>query len=197
MDRSLEAKLAKELPEADPKFVEFLMAWNGLVGEESVPCMVNNYEATYLKRIKRWVQRDYGPAWKPWWKLVLQECLQARGKIVLRRNLFRLEPVGPSPPHRPRDIALWTTAYDLQHYFVRLQCLHPIKVMGMVLFPEKHAWAVHSEWTKRKEWFDEHIGPDRISGLLDFYRTHRERIHETLRTKIPMYSRWETPNPSC
>ena len=192
LDMEWAETLQQELPQADPLFVQFVLAWHGLIGEEKVPFMDTDYDPSYLRRIKRWVQRDYGQPWKAWWKLILQECFNSRRKMYLKRNLFRLEPVPPLAPHRQRNVPLWTVVCDLRNYFICLSERPHMPLIGQILMPDKGYSALNTEWNKRKEWFNEKEAVARLEQHLSFYIANRNRVHETLRTKIPIYSWWET-----
>ena len=62
MDTSIRKEI--ENMKADPDFVEFVMAWHGVIGATEVPFTAEKESPAYQRRIKRWTQRDYGTEWR-------------------------------------------------------------------------------------------------------------------------------------
>ena len=58
----MDATARKEIGDmgADPVFVKFVMAWHGVVGATEVPFTTENESPAYQRKIKRWMQRDFG-----------------------------------------------------------------------------------------------------------------------------------------
>jgi hypothetical protein len=181
--------------EADPDFVAFVMAWHGVTGATEVPFTVEKELAAYQKKIKRWTQRDCGTQWQWYWKVIVEECWKVRRKMVLQRNLFRMEPRGLNPNHRPRNEAIWSAVFDLRNYFEK-KCGRPhMGFLGRLFFPKELEVTFHGEWHERKEWFKDEKGDERLERLELFYTHHHDRIIETLRTGIPFYAKWESAVP--
>src|SRR5215831_9480533 len=123
LDIAMDISLRKEIEKtkADPEFVEFVMAWHGVIGATTdVPFAEETQSTAYQKKIKRWTKRDFGTKWKFYWKVILHECWKLRREMVLERNLFKLEPRGANPSHRPRNEGRWSAIFDLRNYFTKM-----------------------------------------------------------------------------
>jgi hypothetical protein len=193
---AMDATLQKiERMNADPDFVEFVMAWHGVTGATEVPFTVEKESAAYQKRIKRWTRRDWGTDWRCYWKVILNECWKARRLIVLQKNLFTMEPRGPNPHHRRRNEARWNAVFDLRNYFIKNNARPHMGVLGRLFCPNQNEDTFSGEWHERKDWFKDEDGAARLEQLELFYTHNRTRILETLRTRIPFYAKWESGSP--
>jgi hypothetical protein len=191
MDQSIRKDIEKI--RGDPEFVEFTLAWHGEIGATTtLPFAGETHSESYQKKIKRWTQRDFGINWKFYWKVILNECWNARRKIVLRRNLFRLEPRVPQAAHRPRNEGRWNAVFDLRNYFIKIDGRPHMRLLGLLFYPDQDEDTFIKEWERRKDWFKDEIGTERLEQLERFYTHHRVRILETLRTGIPFYAKWES-----
>ena len=193
----MDVTLRKEIEgmKADPDFVEFVMAWHGVIGATDVPFTTENESPAYQKKIKRWTQRDWGVEWQRYWKVILNECWKKRRQIVLQKNLFRMEPRGPNPNHRRRNEALWNAIFDLRNYFLTIDARPHMALLGGLFCPNQNEETFSGEWHERKDWFKDEKGDERLERLKCFYAHHHDRIIETLRTGIPLYARWESASP--
>ncbi|MDP2383716.1 MAG: hypothetical protein Q8N00_13035 [Nitrospirota bacterium] len=193
----MDVTLRKEIEamKADPDFVELVMAWHGVIGATDVPFTAEKESPTYQRKIKRWVQRDYGAQWKPYWKVILNESWKARRQIVLKRNLFKIQPHAPSPNHRRRNEALWSAVFDLRNYFEKISGRSHMGLLGRLFYPNQQEVTFNAEWHERKDWFKDEKGAERLNQLEFFYKHYRARILETLRTGIPFYAKWESASP--
>ena len=189
--------LRKEIEDmkADPDFVEFVMAWHGVIGATDVPFTAEKESAAYQKKIKRWTQRDWGTDWRFYWKVISNECWKARRQIVLQKNLFKMEPRGPNPNHRRRNEAIWNAVFDLRNYFEKMSGRPHMGLLGRLFYPNQNEDTFTKEWHKRKDWFKDEKGAERLEKLELFYTHHHDRILETLRTGIPFYAKWESASP--
>jgi hypothetical protein len=182
----------------DPDFVEFIMAWHGEIGATtSVPFAGEIQAEAYQKKIKRWTQRDFGTNWKFYWKVIWGECWNARRKIVLRRNLFKLEPRVTQAAHRPRNEGRWNAVFDLRNYFIKIDGRPHMRLVGLLFYPDQDEDTFIKEWERRKDWFKDENGAERLDQLEGFYAHNRVRILETLRTGIPFYAKWESRTASA
>lgn len=190
----MDATLRKEIDgiKGKPDFVVFVMAWHGVTGTTEVPFTVEKESATYQKKIKRWTQRDWGTEWRWYWKVISNECWKTRRQIVLRKNLFKMEPRGPNPNHRPRNEALWNAVFDLRNYFITIDARPHMGLLGQLFYPGQLEDTFTKEWDERKDWFKDEKGDERHEQLKCFYAHHHDRIIETLRTGIPFYEKWES-----
>ena len=186
------ARKAIEDMGADPVFVEFVMAWHGVIGATEVPFTTENESPAYQRKIKRWTQRDFGTTWRVDWADILNNCWKARRKMVLQRNLFTMEPQGPNPSHRPRNEGQWNAIFDLRTYFITIDKRPHMELLGGLFYPNQVEDTFLKEWHKRKEWFKDENGVARLEKLECFYRHNRVRIQETLRTGLPFYSKWDS-----
>ena len=186
--------IQKEIEEmkADPDFVEFVMGWHGVIGATEVPFTAEKESAAYQRKIKRWTRRDFGADWKFYWGVILNECWKARRKMVLRRNLFKMEPRGPKPNHRPRNEERWNAIFDLRNYFKKLTGRPHRALLGRLFYPNQDEFTFNAEWEKRKNWFKDEDGAERLEKLELFYKHNRARILETLQTGLPFYAKWES-----
>jgi hypothetical protein len=181
--------------EADPDFVAFVMAWHGVTGATEVPFTVEKESAAYQKKIKRWTQRDCGTQWRCYWKVIVEECWKVRRKMVLQRNLFRMEPRASNHNHRRRDEGRWNAIYDLRNYFISIDKRPHMGLLGALFYPDQLEDTFTKEWDERKSWFEKEKGAERLEKLQLFYTCHHDRIQETLRTGIPFYAIWESATP--
>ena len=186
------ARKAIEDMGADPVFVEFVMAWHGVIGATEVPFSTENESPAYQRKIKRWTQRDFGTTWRVDWADILNNCWKARRKMVLQRNLFKLEPRGPNLNHRPRNEDRWRAIFDVRNYFLTINKRPHMELLGALFYPNQVEDTFLKEWRKRKEWFKGENGAARLEKLELFYRHNRVRIQETLRTGLPFYAKWES-----
>lgn len=193
----MDAILRKEIEDikVDPDFVAFVMAWHGVSGATAVHFTTENESPAYQKRIKRWAQRDWGTKWRYYWKVISNECWKARRQIVLQKNLFKMEPRGLKPNHRPRNEAVWNAVFDLRNYFEKLSGRSHMGLLGRLFFPKEQEVTFNGEWYDRKDWFKDEKGDERLERLERFYTHHHDRIIETLRTGIPFYAKWESASP--
>jgi len=191
MDQSIRKDIAKM--GGDPDFVEFVPAWHSDSGATtSVPFAGETQSEAYRKKIKQCTQRDFGTKWKFYWKVIWSECWNARRKIVLRRNLFSLEPRGPRAKHRPRNEGRWNAIFDLRNYFIKIDGRPHMRLLGRLFYPDQGEDTFIKEWDSRKDWFKSENGAERLEQLERFYTHNRVRILETLRTGIPFYAKWES-----
>jgi len=193
----MDAMLRKEIEgiKADPDLVEFVLAWHGVIGGTDVPFTAEKESDAYQRKIKRWTQRDWGIEWWWYWKVISNECWKARRQIVLKKNLFKMEPRGPNPNHRPRNEAIWNAVFDLRNYFEKKTGRPQMGLLGRLFFPKEQEVTFHGEWHDRKDWFKDENGHERLEQLEHFYTCHHDRIIETLRTGIPFYAKWESAAP--
>lgn len=193
----MDATLRKEIEgmEADPDFVEFVMAWHGVIGATDVPFTTENESPAYQRKIKRWTQRDWGIEWRFYWKVISNECWKTRRQIVLQKNLFKMEPRGPNPRHRRRNDALWNTVFDLRNYFIKNNARPHMGLLGRMFCPNQNEDTFSGEWHERKDWFKDKKGDECLEQLERFYTYHYDRIIETLRSGIPFYAKWESASP--
>jgi len=193
----MDANIRKDIEnlKADPDFVEFVMAWHGEIGVTETPFTTERESLAYQKKIKRWTKRDCGSAWKFYWGVIRDECWKARRKLVLRRNLFRLEPCGPNPNHRPQNERRWNAIFDFRQYFIKIDRRPHMRLLGLLFYPDQDEDTFLKEWTRRKQRFKEENGVERLEQLALFYQHNRARIVETLRTRIPFYAKWESASP--
>jgi hypothetical protein len=195
LDITMDVTVRKEIEKikADPDFVEFVMAWHGESGATTqLPFAEETQSQAYQKKAKRWMLRDFGTEWKSYWKVILNECWKTRRKMVLERNLFRLEPRGTNPNHRPPKEGRWNAIFDLRNYFTKIDSRPHMRLLGQLFYPDQEEDTFITEWNRRKDWFKEEKGDERLQRLEVFYRYNRERIRETLRTGIPLYAKWES-----
>ncbi|MDZ4734445.1 MAG: hypothetical protein SGJ16_12785 [Nitrospirota bacterium] len=178
--------------EADPDFVAFVMAWHGVTGATEVPFTLEKESAAYQKKIKRWTQIDCGTQWQWYWKVIVEECWKVRRKMVLQRNLFRMEPRASNPNHRRRDEGRWNAIYDLRNYFISVDKRPHMGLLGALFYPDQLEDTFTKEWYERKDWFKDEKGVERLEKLQLFYSHHHTRIQKTLQTGIPFYARWES-----
>jgi hypothetical protein len=180
---------------ADPDFVEFVMAWHGVIGATTVPFSAEKESPAYQRKIKRWTQRDFGTEWKLYWKAILNECWKARRQMVLQRNLFKMEPCAPNPNHRRRHEGRWSGIFDLRNYFIKIGERPHMGLLGRLFYPKQDEDTFNKEWHERKAWFKDENGDERLEKLERFYKYNHARIIETLRTGIPFYAKWESASP--
>lgn len=190
----METTLQEEIKalRADPDFIQFVMGWHGeIAATTAIPFAEETRSAAYQRKIQRWTRRDFGNRWKWYWKLILNDCWKARRNMVLQRNLFTLEPRGPNPAHRPRHEGRWNAIFDLRNYFMKLDKRPHMRLLGLLFYPDQEEDTFIKEWDRRKDWFKDENGAERLERLELFYKHNRERILETLRTGLPFYEKWE------
>lgn len=195
LDIMMDAIIRKEIEKikADPDFIEFVMAWHGEIGATTeAPFAEETQSDAYQKKTKRWTLRDFGTEGKFYWKVILNECWKARRKMVLVRNLFRLEPRAVNPNHRPPNEGRWSAIFDLRNYFTKVTRRPQMRLLGQLFYPDQEEDTFVKEWNRRKEWFHDEKGDERLARLELFYRSNHERIRETLRTGVPFYAKWES-----
>jgi hypothetical protein len=188
----MDVTLRKEIEgiKADPDLVQFVLAWHGVIGGTAVPFTAEKESDAYQKKIKRWMRRDWGAEWRWYWKVISNECWKMRRQIVMQKNLFKMEPRGPNPHHRPRNEAIWNVVFDLRNYFEKKTGRPHMGLLARLLFPKEQEVTFHGEWQKRKDWFKDEKGDERLGQLERFYAHHHDRIIKTLRTGIPFYEKW-------
>src|SRR5262245_49230663 len=123
LDIVMDVSIRKDIEKikADPDLVEFVMAWHGEFGATThLPFAEETQSKAYQKKIKRWTRRDFGTNWKFYWKVILNECWKVRRRMVVERNLFRLEPLGANRPHRPPNEGRWSAIFDLRNYITKV-----------------------------------------------------------------------------
>jgi hypothetical protein len=195
LDITMDAIIRKEIEtiNADPEFVEFVMAWHGEIGATTqVPFAGETQSDAYQRKIKRWTLRDFGTECKFYWKVISNECWKARRKMVLVRNLFSLEPRGVNPNHRPANEGRWNAIFDLRNYFAKVTGRPQMRLLGQLFYPDQEEDTFIKEWNRRKDWFKDENAAERLEKLEAFYRFNRERVLESLRTGVPMYAKWES-----
>jgi hypothetical protein len=192
----MDASLHKEIKEmnADPDFVEFVMGWHGVIGTTDTHFTTEKESPAYQRKIKRWTKRDCGTTWRGYWQLIVSEW-KMRRKMVLQRNLFTMEPQVLNLDHRRLDQGRWDAILDLRNYFISIDQRPHMKILGLLVYPTQLEDTFKKEWSKRKDWFKDENGAERLENLQRFYRYNRARIHETLRTGIPFYAKWESASP--
>jgi hypothetical protein len=192
LDIAMDIIIRKEIEKinADPEFVEFVLAWHGEIGATThVPFAEETQSEAYQKKTKRWTRRDFGIKWKFYWKVILNECWKARHKMVLERNLFRLEPREANPNHRPPNKGRWSAIFDLRNYFIKIDKRPHMRILGQLFYPDQEEDTFVTEWNRRKDWFKDEKGEERLQRLELFYRYNRQRIRETLTTGVPFYEK--------
>lgn len=172
----------------DPDFVEFVLAWHGVIGGEQIPFDVRSPSQTVIRRTKRRLNRYWGKIDAGEWKKIL--CAwRDRPKARLQKTLFKLEPKTDNPPHRPRDEGKWTAVCDLRNYFKGVTGHFEMSLIQECLGLERDYSTFNPEWERRKSWFDETEANTRLEQLTTFYHSHRDSICESLQTGIPLYDR--------
>ena len=161
-----------------------------------MPFTTEKESPAYQKKIKRWTRRAFGAQWRWYWNVIKNECFKARRRMILQRNLFKMEPRGPNPNHRPRNEALWNAVFDLRHYFEKISGRPQMGLLGQLFYPEEDEVTFNGEWYLRKDWFKNEDGAKRIETLEHFYQHNQARILETLETRIPFYAKWESAQPA-
>ncbi len=191
----MDATIRKEIEDikADPDFVEFVLAWHGEIGATTdVPFAAEQQSPAYQKKIKRWTQRDFGVQWRFYWRVIRDECWKARRRMVRQRYLFKMEPRGANPNHRPRKEGRWSAIFDLRNYFEKMTGRPHMGLLGRLFYPNQDEVTFNAEWHNRQAWFKDENEMDRLEQLELFYKHNRARILETLRTRIPFYAKWES-----
>ncbi len=178
---------------ADPWFVKFVFAWHGLIGMSETPFTTEKESATFQRRMKRWVQRDYGREWQFYWRVIRDECWKARRKIVLQRGLFKMEPRGPLARTRQRSEATWTAVFDVRQYFIAVTGRPQMRLLGQLVFPNQDEAQFNNEWYRRKDVFKHFDAAARLAQLQMFFRQNHARVLEALRTYVPLYIKASTP----
>jgi hypothetical protein len=67
-----------------------------------------------------------------------------------------------------------------------------MRLLGLLFYPEQDEDTFVKEWNRRKDWFKDENGAERLVRLELFYKYNRERILETLATGDPFYAKWES-----
>lgn len=195
----------------DPDFIRFILAWVGLdpkYPRTIVPFTNEMVSEAEQKRKKRKLQREFGESWKPRWKEE-QAINKEWSRLTLRKDLFKLEPSGPKPNHRPRN-PKWHAYFLLYEYFKQLGYRNYLQKAGKELFPKWFYYRMNSEWHKRKKWFEKHDGDPHwfvgnpyytvnseanpysgIEFLWQLYQVQNVKIKEALKTGTPLYDRAE------
>lgn len=190
MDSTIQQEI--ENLKCDYHFVQFVRAWHGDTDTAEVPFTSEKDSPSYQKKLMRWVRRDFGDDWKFYWRVILYDCLKVKRKMVLRRSLFKLEPIGQNPKHRPRNDARWNAIFDLQNYFEKMSGQTSMGLLGRIFYPKMKEKTFEKEWEMRRKWFKDENKADRLVQLESFYQRNWTRILETLRTGIPFYAKWES-----
>jgi hypothetical protein len=167
-------------------------AWHGDIGAAEVPFTVEKDSPSYQKKLMRWTRRDFGADWKFYWRVILYDCLKVQRKMVLRRNLFTLEPRGQNPDHRPRNNARWNAIFDLRAYFEKTTGEPCMDLLRRIFYPNMKEKTFEKEWEKRQNWFKDKNKADRLGQRERFYQHNHTRILETLQTGLPFYVKWES-----
>lgn len=188
--------LRREIKEmnADPDFVEFVMGRHGVIGATEIPFTMEKEVPAYQRKIQRWTKRDCGAMWRGYWQLIVSEW-KTRRKIVLQRNLFTMEPQVLNLDRRRLDQGRWNAIFDVRNYFISIDQRPHMKILGLLFYPAQLEDTFKKEWSKRKDWFKDEKGAERLEKLQLFYRCHQDRIKEALRTRVPIYVKWESPSP--
>jgi hypothetical protein len=190
MDTTIQQEIVNLKGEYD--FVQFVRAWHGDIGAAEMPFTAEKDSPSYQKRLKRCTRRDFGADWKFYWRVILYDCLKMQRKMVLRRNLFTLEPRGQNPNHRPRKDARWNAIFDLRTYFEKTSGEPCMGLLNRIFYPKMKEKTFEKEWDKRQGWFKDEKKTERLEELERFYQQNRTRILETLRTGLPFYAKWES-----
>jgi len=180
---------------ADSDFMRFILIRNGLVIQPQILHFTTTKRPeAYQKRIKRQVQKCFGNQWRGYWKIV-KKGWRDQDRMLLQKGLFKLEPLPPNPPHRPRDYPLWSAVYDLRNYIIKLTEKPKMSLIEEFLKTEGlwDSGSLSKEWDKRKKWF-EGIWRPSIEDLLKWYEVNKERINEAIKTQIPIWERFEQFN---
>jgi len=175
----------------DPDFVEFVLAWHGVIESELVRFTDETPSQTIIRRTKRRLLRVWGKMHHTEWKDI-RDVWHRRKKLILHKTLFRLEPQAEHPPHRPRDESKWRAVCDLRNYFTGVAGRPRMELIRQALGLDGVYWTFatfNQEWQRRKAWFGQTEAVDRLAKLETFYSTHHARILETLQTAIPLYER--------
>jgi len=175
----------------DPDFVEFVLAWHGLIESELVRFTDETPSQTIIRRTKRRLRKVWGEMHHQEWKDIL-DVWRRRQKLILHKTLFRLEPKAEHPPHRPRNESKWITVCDLRNYFKGVTGRPQMELIRQALGLDGVYWTFATfnlEWHRRKTWFCETEAVDRLAKLEVFYTTNHDRVLETLQTGISLYER--------
>lgn len=171
----------------EPDFVEFVLAWHGMIGSGRQPFTDERPTVTVIKRIKRRLQKIKGKDLGQEWKAIRYEW-RRRPKLILRRTLFKLEPLPENPSHRPRQEAQWKAVCDLRAYFLQANGQPKMELIrGIIRFSGVY-WEFNAEWQRRKSWFSEAETADRLERLTTFFTYNHNRVIESLRKGTPLYA---------
>ena len=179
----------------DPDFVEFVLAWHGVIGSEPVRFTDDKPSQTIIRRTKRRLQKVWGAVHHQEWKEILNEW-RKRPKLILQKSLFRLEPQPEHPPHRPRNESMWTAVCDLRNYFTGVTGRPKMRLIQEIMGLGSEYSKFNPEWQRRTLWFDEKVAAERLERLGKFYSLNHDRILETLTTGIPLYEQWSGKSPT-
>ena len=204
LDKMSEKLIEKlEKLNADRIFMQFILAVHGLIHAQKVPFTTTKRTDAYQKKIKRQVQKDFREDWKQYWEEVIKKGWKEQDKIILKKDLFKIEPVPPPPHHRPRNDNLWLAIFDLRNYFIKLTG-KPNMPLICDFLASKNLWklasqgsgdkdaSLNKEWDKRKYWFQDMDGGARIDTLYNYFLTNNKTITESLNTITPVKELLET-----
>ncbi len=173
----------------DPDFVEFVLAWHGVIRAERVPFTHDRPSQTIIRHTKRRLLRAWGSVHPKAWKEILF-AWRERPKLMLHKTLFTVEPQSVTPPHRPRDTAKWTAVCDLRNYFKRVSGGPKMILIQESLGLGRAYGQFNPEWQRRKSWFGEIEATERLDKLRIYYQVNRDSIRDSLQTGIPLYERY-------
>lgn len=182
---------------ADPDFIWFLLAWNGLIYSKEENFLKDRLDPSYLKRLKRNHKQDFEDRHLEEWEAVKKVHKEHR-KLKLKRLLFSLQPLAHNKNGRPYNKALWDTAYDLRYYFESTTGNNQDNLIIDILFDsgnpdcKKDYTYVSSELSKRKHRYDPETEAQRKHNYFAaerFYEIKKDKVMETLKTGKPFYER--------
>ena len=110
--------------------------------------------------------------------------------MLLRRNLFKMEPRGLNPPHKRRNEALWNAVFDLRNYFTQVSQRPHMGLLARLL--DQNEDTFNGEWRKRKHWFKDEKGSERLQRLELFIGTIVKEFAKLSGQGIPLYAKWES-----
>lgn len=180
---------------ADPYFIWFYCGWNNLINTECYCFQSEGFDASYQKKVKRDIQKEYGDNWEKEWEYQKTEGFKARNKLMITKSLFKLEEMIPLPKKngRPRDMVFWQTIFDIKNYFVKITGEPRMRLLSDVFFPYLATNYLGAEWSRRKSWFTEAEimeSEKRVSDAERFYSTKNLIIRECLRENKPLYEKY-------
>ena len=178
----------------DPDFVEFVLAWHGLIGAELIRFTDDQPTQTMIRRTKRRLQKVWGARYHQEWKEILGEW-RKRPKLILHKTLFRLEPQPPSPSHRPRNESKWMAVCDVRNYFTEITGRPNMRLIQEIMGLGRAYGTFNPEWARRKDWFGEIEAAERLKRLKVFFAANHSRILGTLKTGLPFYEQRAQQSP--